>query len=116
MRVMPLDQAMLTGQVDVIERLGTETVVNLRVGSQKNLMSLSEDRAFAMDADVGRAFPAEKSPSLRHLTGSLAQGASTEVGPPLRGQVRKPVIWADRRKPALSDPVRSIAAAVKSRR
>ena len=66
---------MLTGQVDVIERLGTGTVVNLRVWSQKNLMSLSEDRAFAMGADVGMAFPAEKSPSLRHLIGSLTHGA-----------------------------------------
>jgi multiple sugar transport system ATP-binding protein len=54
-------QALFSGRVEVIERLGTETVVNLKINdSERVLMSISQDLAFDIGQEVGVSFDPEK--------------------------------------------------------
>ncbi len=54
-------QAVFSGRVEVIERLGTETVVNLKINdAERVLMSISQDLAFDIGQDVGVSFDPEK--------------------------------------------------------
>lgn len=52
---------MLSGRVEIIERLGTEIGVNLKIGpTERVLMSISQDLAFDIGQEVGVSFDPEK--------------------------------------------------------
>jgi multiple sugar transport system ATP-binding protein len=54
-------RSLLGGRVEIIERLGTETVVNLKIGpTERVLMSISQDLAFDIGQEVGVSFDPEK--------------------------------------------------------
>jgi multiple sugar transport system ATP-binding protein len=54
-------RALLNGRIEVIERLGTETVINLKINpTDRVLMSISQDLAFDIGQDIGVSFDPEK--------------------------------------------------------
>lgn len=60
LKVATTETACMTGRVEMIERLGTETVLNLTVGKAKLLMSISEDKAFSVAQVLGLNFDQER--------------------------------------------------------
>ena len=77
-----------------------ETVVNLRVGSRKVLLSLSEDRAFTRDEEIGMAF----APEMAHLFAVLTYRRTHQAGK--KDTARSPMEYVFAEKRALLNSVR----------